>query len=155
MEDSPSQLPGFMRGPRVWDQKASLGCTAEEKMFSYAINPENLLLVIEDYRARPLFRFSSSVTEGEVDAVVESLAELSSRLIRSRGTFHRVPTRARLIMRWAERRRESLGVIERASGQPMAPSLTLSDPRYRSIRQAAHSFASPLCAIDDPQLFRL
>ena len=80
-------------------------------MFSYVIDPDRMLLVIEKHLARPVYQLPRSATQDEMTALAGLLSELSASLSRSLGTFHRPPTRARMAERWAERRQESLDII--------------------------------------------
>lgn len=121
-------------------------------MFSYAIDPDRMLLVIEKHLARPVYQLPGSATQDEVTALAGALSDLSASLSRSLGTFHRPPTRARMAKRWAERRQESLDIIGSALAEPPGSGMARSDPRYRTMREAAYSVRSALCAIGDPKL---
>jgi hypothetical protein len=121
-------------------------------MFSYAIDQAGKLLVIDEYQAVPLYQLPRSADGDEAKAVAVALTELSVCLVRSLGTFHRAPSKARMDERWAERRRESLGIIETAIHEQPHLGLKPSDPRYRGMREAAQSVRSAMHAIGDPKL---
>jgi hypothetical protein len=104
-------------------------------MFTYAIDPVGMLLVIDEHQAVPVYQLPRSATKDETSALAAALTELSACLSRTLGTFHRPPTRARMDERWTERRRESLGIIKGALNERPDPGLTPSDPRYRSTRR--------------------
>ena len=116
-------------------------------MFSYKVGDDAILMVIEEDRVLPIFRFPAWVTAEAADSVAAALTELSDCLVRSRGTFHRRPTRVRLVRRWAERRRECLDIIEKG-----APGHSPNDPRYRSTREAARTVTSAIRGIGVPEL---
>lgn len=121
-------------------------------MFSYAIDPDRMLLVIERHLARPVYELPSSAMRDEMTALAGALSELSASLSRSLGTFHRPPTTARMAERWAERRQESLDIVGSALREPLGSGMARSDPRYRTMREAAHSVRSALRAIGEPKL---
>lgn len=121
-------------------------------MFSYAIDQAGRLLVIDEYQAAPLYQLPRSADGDQARVVAVALSELSACLVRSLGTFHQAPSKARMDERWAERRRESLGIVQTALHEQPHVGLKPSDARYRGMREAAQSVRSAIHAIGDAKL---